>query len=99
MRRETGWRRLNCKCGKVLWWLPSFRHVLVGMIELLSLQHNTPRKHDTLSQFSDNILKWCNNGLCETIVFVFGKRYGLYYFCNYDFVVVPEVFIAYPLMD
>jgi len=24
------------------------------MIELLSLQHITPRKHDILSQFSDN---------------------------------------------
>ena len=27
------------------------------MIELLSLQHITPRKHDSLSQFSDNIFQ------------------------------------------
>jgi len=27
------------------------------MIELLSLQHITPRKHDTLSQFSDNVFQ------------------------------------------
>ena len=27
------------------------------MIELLSLQPITPRKHDTLSQFSDNIFQ------------------------------------------
>jgi len=63
------------------------------MIELLSLQHITHRKHDILSQFSDNIFQTSNNGLCETLV---GKTISLYSSCYYGLVVCLKYLLHMP---
>jgi hypothetical protein len=67
------------------------------MIDPLSLPLNTPRKRDTLSQFSDNIFQsLIIMTLHETLVSVFGKGFGLYSFCYYCLLVLPEVLTACP---